>query len=350
MARKKIIEQTEVEPVVAPEPESATAHPVSTGTAKRPQDQDGQEQMTRAEKIAAVVNEMIAMDEESVDKVLAAIPQKNPEDADAQPEEAPDVIPDDSAVINHASILAKEHADVMFAGEDLSESFTRKATTLLQAAYVKMHESVSEELMCELTEQFESEFTAEVDRLEEQVDAYITECARTYISENKLAVENGIKSDLYENMIVDLSQVLKGYNVAIRDDQVDLLEKAHAEAADLKEQLNAALHENLNTKANVNELQKALVFEAATADLTLPQKHELRSLIETVDVESPAEMEEKLITLKEGFIGSNSDSSSEEPFYLSEEVEIHEEDKYNHMDPSVSAYVQAVSKDVKRRR
>ena len=67
-------------------------------------------------------------------------------------------------------------------------------------------------------------------------------------------------------------------------------------------------------------------------------------------LQTAAEMEEKLITLKEGFIGSNSDSSSEEPFYLSEEVEIHEEDKYNHMDPSVSAYVQAVSKDVKRRR
>jgi hypothetical protein len=79
-------------------------------------------------------------------------------------------------------------------GEDLSEEFRQKAVTIFEAAVTA---KVNDEVAA-ITEAFEATLTEEVEsiktELAEKVDDYLSYVAETWMKENALQVEHGIKN------------------------------------------------------------------------------------------------------------------------------------------------------------
>jgi hypothetical protein len=357
MARRKIVkEQAPIQPVEEPTPELSSSLATATPTdshGKRPQDQPVGEGMSRADKISAVINAVMTADEAKVNQVLATVAQPAPEGQPAKPEEAPEMVPDEAAPVNHSSILAKEAVDVIFAGEELSEELKNRAAALYEATVNTKMKEIEEQLTKELSEDFEAQFKAEVENIQEAVDSYLTDAVKEYIAENKLAVENGLKSDLYENMITDISNVIRSYNFAINDDQIDLVTEAYQELEQAKTDLNEQIEKNMSQRSHINELEKALVFEAVSADLPLMQRERLRTLAENVDADDAKTLTDKLSVLKERFVTESFDTAaalkdiSSNAFYLDEQVEVEENTKY--VDGNIKKYVDAVSNHVRKK-
>ena len=113
--RKKVVnEQAPIQPVEEPTPQLSSSPVVSAPMpSARPQDQQVGEGMSRADKISAVINAVMTADEAKVNEVLATVAQPAPEGQPAKPEEAPDMVPDEAAPVNHSTILAKEAVDVI---------------------------------------------------------------------------------------------------------------------------------------------------------------------------------------------------------------------------------------------
>lgn len=350
--RKKLVnEQAPIQPVVEPTPELASSPVVAPATVQssRPQDQEAGENMSRADKVAAVINAVMTADDAKVNQVLATVAEPAPEGTPAKPEEKNEEVPDEAAAVNQSTILAKEAVDVIFSGEDLSEELKNRAAALYEATIA----AKMQELEVELSEDFNKQFAQEVENLQESVDSYLTDAVNEYIVENKLAIENGIKSDLYENMITDISNVIRSYNFAINEDQIDLVTEAYSELDQTKSDLNEQIQKNMSQRAHINELEKALVFEAVSADLPLMQREKLRTLAENVDAEDAKTLTDKLSSLKERFVVEShstadqlKDISKSNAFYLDEQVEVEENTKY--VDGNIKKYVDAVSNHVRK--
>ena len=186
--------------------------------------------------------------------------------------------------------------------------------------------------------------------MEEALDSYMTSAASKYLEENALAIENGIKSDLYESMITDISNVVKSYNIAIDDSQVDLVSEAYNEADEAKARADE-LAEAVETQSGyIAGLEKQLVFEAVASDLTAIQRGSLATLAESVEAASIDVMTDKMTALREHVVrkSASSNLSEETSFEVSEEIltEETETPKYTH--ENMSAYVSAVSSQVRK--
>ena len=352
--RRKVVESTNIPPVEEPTPELSSSQVVASPMpSERPQDNPVGEGMSRADKNSAIINAVLTADDAKVNQVLATVAEPAPEKTEAKPEDKADEIPDEAAVVNQSTIMAKEAVDTIFAGEGLSEEVKNKAAAIFEATIAQKMEEVEDQIIAEISEDFEIQFNNEVESLTEAVDGFIADSVQDYMIENKLVLDNGIKGDLYENMITDISKVIKSYNIAIDDSQVEMVQEAYNEVEELKGKLNEQIKKNMNQRSHINELEKALVFEAVSADLSLMQRDKLKKLAENVDADNASQLNDKLVALKETFVASEFDTASvlreavsSNVFYMDEQVEVEQNDKY--IDNNVKKYVDAVSNHVKK--
>lgn len=352
--RRKVVESTNIPPVEEPTPELSSSQVVAEPKpSERPQDQMAGEGMSRAEKNSAVINAVLTADDAKVNQILATVAEPEPEKSEAKPEETNEVIPDEAAPVNHSTIMAKEAVDTIFAGEELSEEIRNKAAAIFEATIQQKMDEVEADIIAELSEDFDYQFKQELEALTESVDNFLNDSVSEYMIENKLVLDNGIKGDLYENMITDISKVIKSYNIAIDDTQVEMVQESVRESEELKEKLNEQIKKNMNQREHINELEKALVFEAVSVDLSLMQREKLKRLAENVDAATAKQLNDKLLALKETFVKTEFDTASvlkeakaSNVFYMDEQVEVDENDKY--IDGNVRKYVDAVSNHVKR--
>ena len=352
--RRKVVESTNIPPVEEPTPELSSSQVVASPMpSERPQDNPVGEGMSRADKNSAIINAVLTADDAKVNQVLATVAEPAPETTEAKPEDKADEIPDEAAVVNQSTIMAKEAVDTIFAGEGLSEEVKNKAAAIFEATIAQKMEEVEDQIIAEISEDFEIQFNNEVESLTEAVDGFIADSVQDYMIENKLVLDNGIKGDLYENMITDISKVIKSYNIAIDDSQVEMVQEAYSEVEELKGKLNEQIKKNMNQRSHINELEKALVFEAVSADLSLMQRDKLKKLAENVDADNASQLNDKLVALKETFVASEFDTASvlreavsSNVFYMDEQVEVEQNDKY--IDNNVKKYVDAVSNHVKK--
>lgn len=352
--RRKVVESTNIPPVEEPTPELSSSQVVASPMpSERPQDNPVGEGMSRADKNSAIINAVLTADDAKVNQVLATVAEPAPETTEAKPEDKADEIPDEAAVVNQSTIMAKEAVDTIFAGEGLSEEVKNKAAAIFEATIAQKMEEVEDQIIAEISEDFEIQFNNEVESLTEAVDGFIADSVQDYMIENKLVLDNGIKGDLYENMITDISKVIKSYNIAIDDSQVEMVQEAYGEVEELKGKLNEQIKKNMNQRSHINELEKALVFEAVSADLSLMQRDKLKKLAENVDADNASQLNDKLVALKETFVASEFDTASvlreavsSNVFYMDEQVEVEQNDKY--IDNNVKKYVDAVSNHVKK--
>lgn len=352
--RRKVVESTNIPPVEEPTPELSSSQVVASPMpSERPQDNPVGEGMSRADKNSAIINAVLTADDAKVNQVLATVAEPAPETTEAKPEDKADEIPDEAAVVNQSTIMAKEAVDTIFAGEGLSEEVKNKAAAIFEATIAQKMEEVEDHIIAEISEDFEIQFNNEVESLTEAVDGFIADSVQDYMIENKLVLDNGIKGDLYENMITDISKVIKSYNIAIDDSQVEMVQEAYNEVEELKGKLNEQIKKNMNQRSHINELEKALVFEAVSADLSLMQRDKLKKLAENVDADNASQLNDKLVALKETFVANEFDTASvlreavsSNVFYMDEQVEVEQNDKY--IDNNVKKYVDAVSNHVKK--
>ena len=89
-----------------------------------------------------------------------------------------------------------EDVNALVAGEELNEEFRSKAKTIFEAAVTSR---VNDELQV-MQESFEAALTEEIEKvkteLAEKVDDYLSYAAESWMNENSLAVEHGIKTEM----------------------------------------------------------------------------------------------------------------------------------------------------------
>jgi hypothetical protein len=236
----------------------------------------------------------------------------------------------------------KEDLDALLSGENLSEEFVQKASTIFEAAVIARAEEVIAEAEVALTEQFEAAVEEIKEDLAAKVDDYLNYMVEEWMKENEIAIEQGLRAEIVEDFITGLKGLFEEHYIDIPADKVDVIGELTEKVDELESALNEQISKGVELTKELNEQKKIEAIYTACEGLPQTQVEKLKSLAEGVEFNTEEEFASKLTTLKESYFRSDvkvADNSS-----LDDEVQIEEEKKsVASADPMMDLYSKTIS-------
>jgi len=240
----------------------------------------------------------------------------------------------------------KEDLDALLGGENLSEEFVQKASTIFEAAVIARAEEVIAEAETELMEQFEAAIEEVKEDLAAKVDDYLNYMVEEWVKDNEIAIEKGLRSEIVEDFITGLKGLFEEHYIDIPAEKVDVVEGLTAKVEELEDALNEQIKVAVEMKKELSESKKVEAIYAACEGLTQTQVEKLKSLAEGVEFTTEEEFGTKLTTLKEGYFKADvkvADSSALDEVVVEEE----KKEKILSDDPSINIYAKTISQTMK---
>jgi hypothetical protein len=240
----------------------------------------------------------------------------------------------------------KEDLDALLGGENLSEEFVQKASTIFEAAVIARAEEVIAEAETELMEQFEAAIEEVKEDLAAKVDDYLNYMVEEWVKDNEIAIEKGLRAEIVEDFITGLKGLFEEHYIDIPAEKVDVVEGLTTKVEELEDALNEQIKVAVEMKKELNEAKKVEAIYAACEGLTQTQVEKLKSLAEGVEFTTEEEFGTKLTTLKEGYFKSDvkvADSSALDEVLVEEE----KKEKILSDDPSINIYAKTISQTMK---
>jgi hypothetical protein len=195
---------------------------------------------------------------------------------------------------------------------DLTEGFKDKAAVIFEAA-VKSKLSAEIE---KLEESYEEKLAEQVESvhsdLVEKVDGYLNYVVENWVEENKLVVEQGLRTEIAENFIQSLQSVFVENYIEVPEAKIDLVDELASSVEELEENLNATLAENIELSEKVADLARADIIREATVGMAETEVEKLRSLTENLEFDDAESFQEKVQTVKESYFKVKNADNHEE--------------------------------------
>jgi hypothetical protein len=267
----------------------------------------------------------------------APVPSTKPSDASAKMEETED---GETETIAETQYDFTEDVDALVAGEELSEEFRVKAATIFEAAVTS---KVNTEVAA-LQEAFEATLTEEVEKVQtelaEKVDDYLTYAAESWMKENALQIEHGIKTEMAESFFNGLKGLFLEHNFTVPEEKFNLLDGMAGELDEMEAKLNEQIDANVALNKRVGEFVKMEIVNECAAGLAETQKEKLASLAEGVEFETEEDFRNKVETIKESYFTRKAEvASATEPTEEASEPLVEEA-----VSGTMSKYVDAIAR------
>ena len=244
-------------------------------------------------------------------------------------------------------INVKEDIDALVEGEELSEEFKTKASTIFEAAVHQKVMEIAASKVDEMEQEYQSELQEEIvsfrDELTDKVDGYLNYVVEEWMKENELALESSLRSEITEEFMGGLKDLFKEHYIEVPDEKVDIVENMFDKVEDLEGQLNDKVQDNIKLKSELNEYRKNKILEEVCDDLADTQSEKMKTLVEGVSYEDDSEsFEEKVKTIKENYFPeTKKQDDNVEQIDSSSEVEESSEPKMNSI---MEAYSKAIAR------
>ena len=229
-------------------------------------------------------------------------------------------------------------------GEDLSEEFKTKATSIFEAAVIARVNNEMEKVSTKLEEQADRDFAEFKGSLVEKVDSYLNYVVEQWMEENAIAVETGLRTEIAEDFISGLKTLFKEHYIEVPEEKFNVLDELQTKAEQLEADLNEAIEANVQTSKELAELKQTKILEEQTKDLAATEVEKLKKLVEGVDFENESLYREKVAVIKENYFPKSAPKSPEKML-----VEESGTNPAAFDNPVMTKYVQALARTVKTR-
>ena len=198
----------------------------------------------------------------------------------------------------------------------LSDDFKGKASTIFEAAVnSKLMEKaadmelVTATLIAEKVEELEEQYTSEIseavvearEELVEKVDGYLNYVVETWMEENRLAVESGLRTEIAETFMGSLKDLFTESYIEVPESKVDLVDDLAEQVIALEEKLNEETATIIEMRSEMQNLERHAIIAEASRDLAGTQADKLTKLAESIDFESSEAFADKVDTLVESY-------------------------------------------------
>jgi hypothetical protein len=190
-------------------------------------------------------------------------------------------------------------------GEELSEEFKTKAATIFEAAVKSkiagIRKQIREESKKENDERIESMQT----EMTENVDNYLNYTVKEWMTENKLAVETGVRNEVTESFISGLKKLFEEHYIDVPDEKEDVFENLVVEVAELEEKLDEQTEKHMETVKELNKYKADHIFKEISEGMVDTDVEKLAELTEDVEYDTDEQYKEKLNIIKNSYFKSD---------------------------------------------
>jgi len=205
----------------------------------------------------------------------------------------------------------KEDVAALTDGEELSEEFKAKAATIFESA-------VKAKLVEEI-EKLEGEYESKVaDKVEEtkseiveKVDAYLNYVVESWMKDNELAIEKGLKAEITEDFIGGMKKLFETHYIDLPESKFDVVEDQAAQIIKLKEDMNKTLESNVELNQKIGEFAKDDIINDVSSDLAETETEKLKGLAESIEYVDAADYRTKVETIKNSYFPKSKASDTE---------------------------------------
>ena len=229
-------------------------------------------------------------------------------------------------------------------GEELSEEFKTKATSIFEAAVIARVNNEMEKVTSRLEEQAAVQLEEYKATLVEKVDSYLNYVVEQWMEENQLAVESGLRTEIAEDFISGLKSLFKEHYIEVPEEKYDVLDELQTKAQEFEAKLNESIEQNVKISKELSALKQEKVLEEETKDLAATEVEKLKKLVEGVDFENEGLYREKVAVIKENYFPKSAPKSPENVL-----VEESGTNPAAFDTGTMAQYVQALSRTVKSR-
>ena len=254
--------------------------------------------------------------------------------------EEEEIVSESEEVTEEEGIDIDEDVNALLGGEDLSEEFKEKARVIFEAALTSKIKEVQESLEVQYAERLEEERESLKETLTERVDAYLEYVCQEWMSENELAIEHGLKTEMTESFLTGMKGLFEEHYVTIPEDKYDVVENMVDKLDEMESKLNEQIEKNIAITKSLSEATGGNILSDVSEGLSTTQKEKLASLAEGVEFESEESYKEKLTTLKESYFKAAPKRSESEV--------LNEEAATPDVSGNMAAYMQALSHAAKQ--
>ena len=227
-------------------------------------------------------------------------------------------------------------------GEEQSDEFRQKATSIFEAAVVARVNNEMEKVVAQIEEQNETQLNEYREAMVEKVDSYMNYIVEQWMEENQLAVENGLRNEITEEFMTGLKALFKESYIEVPEDKYDVLDDLTNKVESLTAELDETISDNVTLANEVTQFRKTSVFEQVTDGLADTEKEKLVKLIEGVEYENDESYAEKVKVIKENYFPKDKVQSPEQT--LVEESKTGTQEQEIDESHPMNKYVQSISR------
>ena len=310
---------------------TAGARSMPGGTAKDNTKKDPMPK-TKAGLIAAMVHDLQGKDK----KTLAAM-YNNKMQYSGTDEEAFEGEPIAEKQEAEVQVDFKDDLKALVAEEaTLSDEFKQKAETIFEAA---INTKVNAEID-RLEEKYNEELAEEIEStkadLVEKVDNYLNYVVENWMEENKLAIQNGLRTEIAEDFMTKLKDLFEESYIEVPEGKVDMVDDLADQVEELEKTVNESTKKAIDMAVELEGYKRDAIIREATKDLAETQVEKVKKLAENVDFEDEETFTQKVAQLKESYFAKK---------ITSQEGEIVEDEAPSvETSDSMTSYLNAIKK------
>ena len=183
----------------------------------------------------------------------------------------------------------------------LSDGFKDKAATIFEAAVksklgeeiARIEESYGVEL--------EEEIASTKSDLVEKIDSYLNYVVENWMSENQVAIQSGLRSEIAENFMNGLKDLFVESYVDVPESKVDLVDDLAEQVEELETALNSQTSKNIEMTEELELFQRYEVIREHAHGLAETEVEKLAALAEDLDFIDEETFSAKVKTIKESY-------------------------------------------------
>ena len=195
--------------------------------------------------------------------------------------------------------------------EELSEEFKAKAATIFEAAVkskiAKIRKTIREESKKEQDERIESMQS----EMTEQIDNYLNYTVKEWMTENKLAVETGVRNEVTESFISGLKKLFEEHYIDVPEEKEDVFENLVVEVAELETKLDEQTEKHMEIVKELNSYKAKDAFRDISQGMVDTDVEKFTELAEDVDYDTDEQYREKLNVIKNSYFKSDKKDSTD---------------------------------------
>ena len=265
---------------------------------------------TKAGMIAAMVHNMQKMDKKKINAMYMSYDKADtdPEAFDGEPiaeDEVKPTVKVEADFKDDLKALVNEEAT-------LSDEFKQKAEIIFETA---INSKVNAEID-RLEEKYNEELAEEIEStkadLVEKVDSYLNYVVEGWMEDNKLAIQNGLRTEIAEDFMNKLKDLFTESYIEVPEGKTDMVEELADTVDDLETKLNKATDDAINMAEELEEFRRDAVIREASKGLADTQVEKLTKLVDNIDYEDQETFAQKVATVKESYFKSNQVTGTDE--------------------------------------